>query len=373
MAAADRCGGTWRSSTEPSTSLGGVLRLLPMGVFRASVDGRLLAANPAFLELAGLDPLGPVPGVAMSDVLRDEPGDGYVGTPTEGGTRFRPRVNLALPGGSVRRVCVTEVLSSDEQGHPVLDGLVEDLGERRSIEERLDVLQRFETIGRMTGSIAHDVNNMITAIIGYAALLDQGLAEGDDRRRDVEGISSAAQRCSMLVGQLLDAGRRSDGAPRPVEVARLLTDLRGLLEGLVARRGRLVLRPHEQQAWVHVDPVQLEQVLLNLVANARDAIEQDGCITLAIRIEELTRRSGSLRPGSHVILEVIDDGAGMTPEVAGRVFEPFFTTKGDRGTGLGLSSVRSILERWGGDVRLSSRPGRGTRFELWLRRAAPPA
>jgi signal transduction histidine kinase len=340
-------------------SFDGIVQLLPMGVFRASLDGRLKRANPAFLGLLGFDPAGPVPDLDLGTVLRDVNGEGHVDTPGVGGTRLRGRVVVRVQGGGERVVTVTERLSGDAAGSWV-DGLVE---VRPEEADRQDVAQRFETIGRVSGAIAHDVNNLMTAIGGYASLLRSGLPEQDERQRDVSGILEATERCRDLVGRLLDAGRRGAGSPQVVDAADVVTGIQHLLERLVDDKGTLEVAAQSVPLPVRVVPVELEQILINLVTNARDALEQQGTIRLALT-EQVSEGA------AHVLISVVDDGAGMSSAVAERAFEPFFTTKDPRqGTGLGLSTVRSILERMGGEARFVSRPGGGTRVDVRLPRA----
>ncbi|RKY17025.1 MAG: hypothetical protein DRQ55_16735 [Planctomycetota bacterium] len=382
--------------------LGDIVQLLPIGVYRASVDGRLAFANAALLRLLGLDPANRVPPLDLGAVLQDELSE-HVGAARGleqvedlglGGTRRRGRVVLHRVDGGRRAVAVTERLTSDESGRAWLDGTVEErTGQGRP--ERLEEARRFETIGRESGTIAHDVNNLMTAIGGYASLLRSGLEEADERRRDVDGILEATARCRVLVERLLNAGQ-ADAGPAPVlDVLTVVDGARGLLERLLGGRGRLELELRSAPSPVRMRACELEQVLINLVTNARDAVRSDGTIRLMLRqveggapVEGRAAAGADAQAEGHpdggrealpeacrcmgrqVLLSVVDDGEGMPSEVAERVFDSFYTTKESRsGTGLGLSTVRSIVERVGGDVRVVTRLGVGTRVDVWLPRA----
>ncbi|MGI8420674.1 MAG: sensor histidine kinase [Gaiellaceae bacterium] len=212
--------------------------------------------------------------------------------------------------------------------HPYGIVVVEDLTERRKIEERLQQSQRLESVGRLAGGIAHDFNNLLTAISGYSELLLAGLERGDPRREDASEISLAAMRAAALTRQLLRFARRQQ--PEPTDV-----DLDGIVRGIEPMLTRLLGEGVELRlmlsggSLVRADPGQLEQVVVNLVLNGRDAMPDGGLISIETAADE-----------SEVLLRVRDSGLGMDEEVRAQVFEPFFTTKSEsEGTGLGLATV----------------------------------
>ena len=238
--------------------------------------------------------------------------------------------------------------------------------ERLALETRLAQAEKLEAIGRMAGGIAHDFNNMLTAILGYAALVATGL-EGDALESQRQ-VLHAAERASDLTRRLLAFARPALVDARPVDVDRALREAFPMVQRLVPERIALALETGAG-AFVLIDPVELEQVLLNLVVNAADAIADTGEVTVA------TSCVGDPASGvASVRLRVADTGSGMDAAVRGRIFDPFFSTKGfGDGTGLGLTTVRTIVARAGGTIELDTRPGRGTTFDVLLPAVEPSA
>lgn len=246
----------------------------------------------------------------------------------------------------------------------------------RQQEEQLRRSQKMEAIGRLTGGIAHDFNNLLTVILGYSKLLTEELA-GDSEsdpaslQADIEGIQKAAMRSAALTRQLLAFSRHQIMERRVVDVNEVVADMEKMLQRLVSDDVRTQVDLLAQPARVQVDPSQLEQVLMNLAVNARDAMPEGGRLGIRTEIRTLSGKDVSGRedvsPGRFVALVVRDTGAGMSPEVVDRVFEPFFTTKEPgQGTGLGLSTVYGIVAQSGGFIDLDSEPGRGTTFTIFL-------
>jgi PAS domain S-box-containing protein len=233
--------------------------------------------------------------------------------------------------------------------------------ERAELERRLARSQRLETVGRLAGGVAHDFNNLLSVILTCAGFALRELDGDHAVREDVEEIRGAAERASRLVRQLLMFSRREVVQPETIDLARLLVDLEGLLRRSLSERVRLEVDCSADTPPVLVDPARIEQALLNLVLNARDAIGDTG---------GTVRVSSERTPGGRARIVVGDDGPGMPPEVAERAFEPFFTTKiGSEGTGLGLATVESVVADSGGQVEIESQPGLGTRVIIEL----PPA
>jgi two-component system, cell cycle sensor histidine kinase and response regulator CckA len=248
--------------------------------------------------------------------------------------------------------------------------LIENVTERRALEAQFQQAQKMEAVGRLAGGIAHDFNNLLTAVRGYAALLLESLPDSDPRRADVIEIERAGERATALTRQLLAFSRRQILQPRLLSVDDVVTGLIPMLRRLVGEAVHLhaVTRSH---AVVRADVSQIEQVVMNLVVNARDAMPQGGEVTIEttdVELDELyVRQHPAARVGPHLMLSVSDSGHGMPADVRVKAFEPFFTTKPDgMGSGLGLSTVYGIVRQSGGHVRLSSEVGRGTTCAVYL-------
>ena len=256
--------------------------------------------------------------------------------------------------------------------------------ERRSLERATQALatseqllrrsEHMEAVGRLAGGVAHDFNNLLTAITGHAELLLSRTPQGHPDREDLQPIAKAATRAAELVRELLAFSRRQPLRPRSFSLDSLLRDMQKTLERVSGESVQVVLDLGAPGGVIQADPTQIELALLNLAANARDAISGRGVLSLRTAQVTLEPRAGStLRPGAYVQLEVSDTGCGIPPESLGRVFEPFYTTKPGKGTGLGLASVYGIVLQTGGDIEVQSTVGIGTTFRCWLPCADHPA
>ncbi len=246
--------------------------------------------------------------------------------------------------------------------------IARDITARKRLEERLRQSQKMEALGRLAGGIAHDFNNLLMTIRGYTDLVLAATPESDPRRTDLLDIVAAAERASALVRRLLTFSRRREARLEVVRLDRVVQDLARLLERTLGDDVRLAVSLEEALP-IKADPSQIEQVLMNLTVNARDAMPEGG--TLSIEVRNVTIESaeppeaGGLPPGPYVRLTVADTGYGMEDETKARAFEPFFTTKEDgHGTGLGLATVYGIAEEHGARIRLESAPGAGTVFHI---------
>lgn len=248
-----------------------------------------------------------------------------------------------------------------------------DIASRRELEEQLRQAQKMEAVGQLAGGIAHDFNNMLTAVIGHAALLTAKLDERDAAHTHAVEIHKAADRAAQLTQQLLAFSRKQLLVPQVLDLAAVVADTETMLSRLVTSTIQLTTTCHGGSTFVRADPGQVQQVLLNLVVNARDAMSSGG--RLAIEVypsrSELPVPSaiGSVPPGDWVVLAVTDTGDGIDPALMARIFEPFFTTKEQgKGTGLGLATVYGIVAQSGGHVWVQSEPGIGTSFRIYLPR-----
>ncbi|HET7903728.1 MAG TPA: PAS domain S-box protein, partial [Candidatus Eisenbacteria bacterium] len=256
----------------------------------------------------------------------------------------------------------------DADGVIHVDGIEADVTERVKLEEQLRHAQKMEAIGQLAGGVAHDFNNILTAVIGYSDLLLTRLKEGDPNRRAVEEIRKGGERAAGLTRQLLAFGRRMTTQPRVVDPNAAVRDLEPMLRRLVGEDIVFELRLDPAVARVRIDPTQLEQVIVNLAVNARDAMPRGG----ELRIETANASFdpaplSALPDGSYVSLSVSDTGQGIPDDVIEHIFEPFYTTKAmGQGTGLGLATVHGIVKQSGGDIVVRTAPGRGTTFTIYL-------
>jgi signal transduction histidine kinase len=260
----------------------------------------------------------------------------------------------------------------DPGGRPTrLVGTVQDVTERHTLEERLRQSEKMEAIGRLAGGVAHDFNNVLTAIRASAdMLMKQTMSSG--AKEEAEQIRTAVGRAGGLIRQLLTVGRRHAFSLRRVDLNEVVTNLDGMLRRLLPERIDLRQLLARDLRSVRADRVQIEQVILNLVVNARDAMLPAGG-HLTIETQNATLGTSfpyaqtQVNPGRYVLLSVTDTGAGMDRETRARIFEPFFSTKGDsHGTGLGLATVYSIVRQGHGYIWVDSEPGRGSTFRVYL-------
>jgi two-component system cell cycle sensor histidine kinase/response regulator CckA len=259
---------------------------------------------------------------------------------------------------------------------PMLQAIVRDVteriegeAERRRLEERLRHAARMEAVGRLAGGVAHDFNNILTVIMGTSELALLRTPEGDHHRKELEEIRRSAQRAASLTAQLLAFSRKQVIAPVPCDLTELVHGALGMLRRLIGEDIELVFEPAPSRSTVHVDRTQLEQVLVNLAVNARDAMPRGGRLVITTRdvqlgLDECASRAEA-RPGAYVQLQVRDSGTGIPAEVLEHVFEPFFTTKEPgSGTGLGLATVYGIVQQSGGFIDVVSEAGHGSCFTL---------
>src|SRR2546421_1798985 len=276
-------------------------------------------------------------------------------------TRFRTK------SGEVRDILLV-VRPLRLTGKVYLHGILQDITERNRLKEQLVQSQKMEAIGRLAGGIAHDFNNLLAIISGYAESLTRRLGD-ENLRAHASEIQSAAERGGALTRQLLAFGRRQVLKPEILNLNSCITGMNEILRRLLSRETYIVFKTDPNLADIEADRGQMEQVILNLALNARDAMVGGGTLTIGTAMRTLDATEASIRgvaEGEYVILSVADTGRGIEPQVLPHIFEPFFTTKEGKGTGLGLSIVYGIVKQAGGNVLVESEVGEGARFDVYL-------
>jgi PAS domain S-box-containing protein len=347
----------------------------PYGICSCDASGKILDANPAFLELLGLSSLGELIGQHIYSLYSDTDQWFDLADHLRSSAPFRGVTAEWKRKGSstVVRISGRSVSNGRKEGK-VFELFAEDVTERRALEQQLRQSQKMEAVGRLAGGIAHDFNNLLMVISGYSEFLLERLGAEPNLRGPAQEIASAAERASSLTRQLLAFSRKQMLAPRIINLNQIATENLKMLTRMIGEDIDLVLVPGQNLWSVRADAGQIDQVIMNLAVNARDAMPSGGKLTIETSNvtldEEYARLKAPLRPGDYVMVAISDTGAGMDAETQSHIFEPFFTTKGPKGTGLGLSTVYGIVKQSGGYVWVYSEVGRGTTFKIYLPRVA---
>ena len=350
--------------------------------------GKILYVNPAFTAVTGYeraDALGRRPELLRSGqhdaafyrelnatLAAGRVWEGQLVDRRKDGTLFTVQTSIS-PVRDVSGRIVNFVAVNRDITHELRDQEEKDL-----LKDQLGQAQKMESIGRLAGGVAHDFNNMLQAILGYAEMALDRVPPGAALRDDLLEIQKAAQRSAALTRQLQIFARKQKAVPKVLDLNQAVEGMFSMLKRLIGEDIELVWRPGADLGTVRIDPSQLDQIVANLCVNARDAIGQSGHVILETRSATIDRFGkdlhGGIAPGDYMLLAVSDDGAGMTPEVQQHLFEPFFTTKQlGRGTGLGLSTVYGIVQQNHGGIQVYSEPGRGTTFKIYLPRHSESA
>ncbi len=344
------------------------------GVYRGSPDGTILMANPALARMLGYDSERELLSLNLAaDIF--QPGEYSSHLFDQPGSRkqfARLEAHWRRKDGQVVTVEISgRPISDDKENFLYFEVVAEDISHRRSVEHRLRHVQKMEAIGRLAGGIAHDFNNVLGVITGYSEMLFDKL-DGDPKLAGlVTHVLKATERGATLTRQMLAFSRQQVLDPRVIDLHQHIQGIEGLLRRVLGEDIHLTVELGDRSIHLRVDPTQLEQVIMNLVVNARDAMPSGGRLSIGVSEVQIDKHycehNPDSRPGSYVCIAVTDTGCGMSPEVVARLFEPFFTTKeSGKGTGLGLATVYGIVKQSGGHITVYSEVGHGTSFKAYL-------
>lgn len=372
--------------TSGSTIIRTLVETSPDAVALIDLNTNILMINQQGMALAGYknNNAGDIIGRSILEFIapkdRSQVAENVL-KPGETGSIRNFQCNALKKDGTQCPVELSASLIVDKGGKPrALMAVLRDITERKraememtGLQEQLHQSQRMEAIGQLAGDIAHDFGNLLSIIKGYTNLSFHTLKEDDPLQENIKEIQKATERATALVRQLLDFSHHQVMEMKVLDLNTLLRNLDKMLHQVISEDIKLVMRLAEDLGRVKVDPKNIEQVILNLVVNARDAMPSGGKLFIETANVELDKAYARIhiptKPGSYVMLSVSDTGDGMTPEVRERIFEPFFTTKENgKGTGLGLSTVYRLIKQNRGNIWVYSKPEKGTTFEIYLPR-----
>jgi len=350
----------------------------PYGICRCDSAGQLLNVNPALVAMLGYTSAKELVGQHLGALYPDSHQWFELADYLRAGAPFNGLIaewKRRDGVGTVVRVSGRAVSFADNER--AFELFAEDVTERRALEQQLQQSQKMEAVGRLAGGIAHDFNNLLMVISGYSEFLLDRLGPDPALRGPAQEIAGASQRASSLTRQLLAFSRKQMLAPKILDLNEVVTENLKLLTRVIGEDIDLVMVPAAVLGSVRADAGQIDQVIMNLAVNARDAMPTGGKLTIETSNvsldEEYARFRAPLRPGDYVMLSISDSGQGMDSETQSHIFEPFFTTKGTKGTGLGLSTVYGIVKQSGGYIWVSSEAGKGTTFKIYFPRVAERA
>ena len=373
-----------RAANAVQAELAAILFSSADAIIGATLEGVISSWNDAAERLFGYS-RGEIMGKRVDLLIPDHPGfdqKRITELLSVGKAEFESRGRRR--DGTLVEVAVTLSPIRDEHGTMTgISGSIRDIGERRALEAQLREAQKMEAVARLAGGVSHDFNNLLTTILGNCELLLEDVSLGAEIREQISDIREAAEIGGSITAQLLDISRRRVVVEETISLRHVVEQMNGVLRRLLGEDIELVAHMADADLTVRGDAGQLEQVVLNLAVNARDAMPEGGTFTLGLETVEVAGGALSeglgLGEGLYAVLTATDTGQGMTPEVRERIFEPFFTTKaGTYATGLGLSTVYQIVSQMGGSISVASSPGVGTTFRLFLpisrdRSMNPPA
>ncbi|HKV23367.1 MAG TPA: PAS domain S-box protein [Candidatus Acidoferrum sp.] len=354
-----------------------VIEDAPYGIYRATIDGKLVSANPALQKILRYEKLDELLDASLStDIFKNRSDFNRLKELLEGANEFRDvEVELKRRDGAPITVrCTGRKVKAEHQGESCFDVFAEDVTERRILERQLRMAGKMEAVGRLSGGIAHDFNNLLGVIIGYSQVLKRRLNSESPLIECADEIEKAGQRAAALTRQLLAFSRQQILTPSILKLNDLVVDMVKMLPRLLGEDIAVTTALDANLGTVTADQSQIEQVIMNLAVNARDAMPQGGTLRIETTNAELDQAycwaHPGAKPGRYVMLAVIDSGTGIDPDTLTHIFEPFFTTKEiGKGTGLGLATVYGVVKQSGGYIWVDSNLGHGASFQIFLPRA----
>jgi len=345
----------------------------PYGICRCDSAGILQSANPALVTMLGYDSSSELVGNNLANLYTDSQGWFLLADRFRSLQRFAGLVaDWQRKDGSSIAVRLSGRAIRGERKEIFFELFSEDVTEHRALEMQLRQAQKMEAVGRLAGGIAHDFNNLLMVISGYSELLLDRIGVEPTVRGPAQEIANAAGRATSLTRQLLAFSRKQMLAPKVLDLNATVTENLKMLTRLIGEDIDLVMIPGSDLGAVKADPSQIEQVIMNLAVNARDAMPHGGKLTIEtanLTLEDsYTHLQASQNPGEYVMIAISDTGMGMDADTQSHIFEPFFSTKGPKGTGLGLSTVYGIIKQSGGYIWVFSEPNKGTTFKIYLPR-----
>ncbi len=349
--------------------------------FVAQHDGNIIACNPSFVQTFGFESLEEAQTSRLKSLFPDDHRwNNFLKTLKEKKKLVLHELDLKRMDGNHISLLANVIANHEEDGEiKEIKGYLIDISKRKELEQQLRQSQKMEAIGRLAGGVAHDFNNILTVIMGYGSMLrEKSKSSNQELEQEIHGIEDAAKRASSLTRQLLAFSRRQVLRPESVKLNDLVGNIEKMIRRLISEEIEMRLKLKAERDTVYVDPGQIEQVLVNLAVNARDAMQGSGTLiieTFDTRVDSVVyTRMGEVPHGDYVCLQVSDTGVGIDESTLNMIFEPFFTTKPEeKGTGLGLSTVYGIVKQSDGYIAVDSKVGEGTVFTIYLSRSASEA
>ena len=338
-----------------------------VGIYRSKIGGQFTYVNNAMVRIFECDSAEELLALPVQ-VIYKKPQDMklFIDLLIDKGRTPYYELEIPTKTGQIKNIIISATLEGD-----VISGMVVDITEQKRLEDQLRQAQKMEAVGQLTGGIAHDFNNILTAIMGYAGLMQMKMKEDDPFRVNIDQILASSERAAHLTQGLLAFSRKQVLNPKPVDINNIINTMVKLLKRVIGEDIELEMDLLQKPLTIMADSVQIEQALMNLAMNARDAMPKGGQLTIETKKieldEEFIKAHGYGAPGTYALMSISDNGVGMDEKTREKIFEPFFTTKeAGKGTGLGLSMVYGIVKQHNGYINVYSEPGKGTTFRIYL-------